>query len=85
MIWMKESAQSAVATIDSRVEDSYSDDDKEVKEPYETVKISAPGMLSWLTVQQHKPICEESFFITVFFEHECFKKYPNHKVHVENQ
>ena len=43
-------------------------------------KLTAPGILGWLTGQQHAPTNGEQLTITVKFDHECMSRNPNHTV-----
>ena len=47
---------------------------------YENVIVSAKGILAWITGQEHKPVDGGEFFIKIKFDHECFVRYPDHKV-----
>jgi len=47
---------------------------------FEDVELTASGVLAWITGQSHKPIDSDGFYISVHFEHECYTKYPGHKI-----
>jgi len=38
------------------------------------------GVMGWLTGQKHKPIDNQKFKVTVYFNHDCFKYNPSHKI-----
>jgi len=64
----------AVAWKDSR------DSDTEDTNDFEQADLTAPSMLAWITGQSYRPLDAEGFTIIVIFEHDCFNKYPGHKV-----
>ena len=36
--------------------------------------------MGWLTGQKHKPIDNQKFKVTVYFNHDCLKCNPNHRI-----
>ena len=72
------SQESSITWKDLREDETEIDPDDE--QITERAKLTAPGLLQWITGQEHKPINPEGFSITVYFEHECFITYPEHKV-----
>lgn len=49
-------------------------------ENLETPDLSIPGIMQWLTGQRHKSIRREKFGISVFFDHDCMQRNPQHQV-----
>ncbi|MEO0685726.1 MAG: hypothetical protein AAFY76_11955 [Cyanobacteria bacterium J06649_11] len=72
------SQETSVAWKDARENEIFENGDEQ--QTTERAKLTAQGMLQWITGQEHKPINPDGFYITVHFEHECFKKYPEHKL-----
>ena len=49
-------------------------------EKYKTPDLSISGVMQWLTGQQHKPLGNETFAISVQFDHECMQRNPMHTI-----
>ena len=68
------SSSVAVAVDDNRVKD------EDVCEEFEKAEVSAAGILLWITGQKHKPIDSGKLTIMVYFDHNCFARFPDHKI-----
>jgi len=42
--------------------------------------LSPAGILGWLTGQKHRPVDSDKLQITVYFDHDCKKRLPNHTI-----
>ena len=68
------------------VEWNYKDDnlDCEIQEvgaeTFESPNLTVAGVMGWLTGQRHKPIGNQRLKVTVYFNHDCLKHNPNHKI-----
>lgn len=64
---------------------NYEDGDKECsdvqsKEKFQSADLSVAGVMGWLTGQKHKPVRGTKFSVGVFFNHDCLKQKPDHRV-----
>ena len=49
-------------------------------EKFQLPEISVPGLLGWLTGQQHRPINGDPLNIFVNFDHDCLVRKPDHTI-----
>ena len=49
-------------------------------ETFESPNLTVAGVMGWLTGQRHKPIGNQRLKVTVYFNHDCLKHNPNHKI-----
>lgn len=49
-------------------------------EKFQLPEISVPGLLGWLTGQQHRPINGDPLNIFVHFDHDCLVRKPDHTI-----
>ena len=49
-------------------------------ETFENPDLTVAGVMGWLTGQKHKPIDNQMFKVTVYFNHDCLKYNPKHRI-----
>lgn len=47
---------------------------------FQSAVLNPPGVLGWLTGQQHKPVNGDDLSITVMFDHDCAQRNPRHTI-----
>lgn len=58
---------------------AYTEDDENGTET-ENVNLTPKSIVSWITGQQHRPLDGSELEIIVNFEHDCYDKYPEHRI-----
>lgn len=81
MVGMKQ----LIAGYQAAIAWNYEDGDQEYsgvqsKEKFQSADLSVAGVLRWLTGQKHKPVCDTKFTVGVYFNHDCLKQNPDHRV-----
>ena len=49
-------------------------------ELYNEAELTPAGVLGWMTGQKHRPINGETLNVTMFFDHDCLERNPNHTI-----
>ena len=50
------------------------------REIFENPDLTVAGVMGWLTGQRHRPVNNQKLSVTVYFNHDCLKHNPNHKI-----
>eukprot|EP00794_Sanderia_malayensis_P002591 gene2591-3003_t len=70
-----------VQSLDTAVAFKNFDETNEDHDEFTTADISIPGLMKWLTGQEHKPLGgDEEIKIKVLFDQDCMQRNPNHSL-----
>ncbi len=71
----------SIQSLETAVAFKSFDENNENDDEFTTAEISIPGLMKWLTGQEHKPLGrDEEIMIQVMFDHDCMQRNPKHSL-----